>query len=100
MDYKCRQCGQGGFTSAGSVARHRKEAGHPKIEKSRTGGGRNDSPRAARAKRSGQGEGAVLNTCVDAFENGNLSDDGRRRVLVYLNDRFLPDEPVAETASE
>lgn len=95
--YKCRTCGEEGFSSPGKVARHKREAGH---SPTRNGTGERRAPARASRKRSGSdGEGSVLQVCVDAFEGSRIDDGGRRRILNYLCDRFLPDEPAAEDAA-
>lgn len=82
----CKVCGSHAET-LGSLRAHYKAAGHP-MKYSR-------KPRPASPVPQAPSDLGVMQKCVDVFEGAALDDDGLRRAVNYLWDRYMPAEEAA-----
>ncbi len=85
---KCRQCGYVGENDR-DVRQHYKEVGHapaPRKKRDATG-----YAVGALLPFDPQDEGAVISLLLRALDRANLPDDGKRRVIAYITNRYLPE---------
>lgn len=98
-EYKCRTCGAGPFAAAGAVAGHNREmrnqgdAAHAKAPKAHRGDkGRSRNHNALAGSIT---ETELIATCSSKFDDADLDDPGRRRVIDYLYARYYPETEEA-----
>ncbi len=91
---KCRQCGYVGEDDR-DVRKHYKAVGHaPTPRKKRDA---TDYAVGALLPFDPQDEGALISALTRAIDRVALPDDGIRRVIAYITDRYLPSMAREET---
>ncbi|MHB1798083.1 MAG: hypothetical protein ACYCUI_07225 [Vulcanimicrobiaceae bacterium] len=83
---RCRQCDYVGENDR-DVRQHYKAVGHPTTPRKK--------PEAATL--DAHDEGALISAVTRAFDRMDLPDDGVRRVIAYITDRYLPSTAREET---
>ncbi len=90
---KCKQCDHVAENQR-TMRQHYKAAGHPTTSRKKR-----DAPDyavGALLSFDPQDEGALISAVTRAFERMALPDDGVRRVIAYITDRYAPNKSMVQ----